>query len=493
MRYFDKYRFSIYNELEKKKIHLKKEVAKLGQTVSVSKGRVALKHDSREHQPGNADKSMAKENIYLKTCDNLHDEFNQLFQDSVDRYNSKQKRADRKVKDYFREIDDSDRKEQVCYEYTFQIGNKFTNPTTVDQDGMPYWKPVFDKGEDGQMHRIGYEKAEGKRFWGNDATKSKEILKEYAEEFEQENPQFHVVSSVIHMDEQTPHLHIAFIPVATGYKQKLDTRCSLTKALEQMGYTNDEKSMLAVTKWKHEQEKILEKKMLQRGIERTYGDGRKTRYDIQTFKGITEQAEYEAMLKLDATKQKCENLVAAAKEENSLLTVENEQLKDKNNWYREDNERVENECRDLSQQRRELRADVKALEGQISDLKAEYEELAKQPPKPRYIDVERIVEVPKEVVIEKVVEVPKEVEVIKEVEVNYKTMFQKCFNAFQKLVDWIDSRFHCMNDFYGELGQDMDFLQTWKTAYPRSRARVEPLHPDGEESAQNIHLSKGGR
>ena len=469
----------------------------MGQTVSVSKGRVALKHDSRKHHPGNADKSMERENIYIKTCDNLHDEFNQLFQDSVDRYNAKQKRADRKVKDYFKEIDDSDRKEQVCYEYTFQIGNKFTNPTTVDQNGMPYWKPVFETGEDGQMHRVGYEKAEGKRFWGNDAIASKEILKEYAEEFEKENPQFHVVSSVIHMDEQTPHLHISFIPVATGYKQKLDTRCSLTKALEQMGYTNDEKSMLAVTKWKHKQESILENKMKVRNIERTYGDGRKTRYDIQTFKGITEQAEYEAMQKLDATKQRCENMVAAAKQENSSLTVENERLKEMNDWYLGENERVENECSDLLRQRKELRADVKALEGQISDLKGQiskYEELAKQPPKRRYIDVERIVEVPKEVEVVK--EIIKEVEVPRyvEKELNYKTMFQKCFNAFQRLVEWIDSKFHCMNDFYGELGQDMDFLQTWKTAYPRSRARVEPLHPDGEEGYGTAGIgTRGGR
>ena len=74
-------------------------------------------------------------------------------------------------------------------------------------------------------------------------------------------------------------------------------------------------------------------------------------------------------------------------------------------------------------------------------------------------------------------------------------MFQKCFNAFQKLVDWIDSKFHCMNDFYGELGQDMDFLQTWKTAYPRSRARVEPLHPDGEEEGYGTAGigTRGGR
>lgn len=458
----------------------------MGQTVSVSKGRVALKHDSREHQPGNADKSMAKENVYIKTCDNLHDEFNQLFQESVDKYNAKQKRADRKVKDYFKEIDDSDRKEQTCYEYTFQIGNKFTNPTTVDQNGMPYWKPIFEKGEDGQMHRVGYEKAEGKRFWGNDALKSKEILKEYAEEFEKENPQFHVVSSVIHMDEQTPHLHIAFIPVATGYKQKLDTRCSLTKALEQMGYTNDEKSMLAVTKWKHKQERILENKMKVRNIERTYGDGRKTRYDIQTFKGITEQAEYEAMLKLDATKQKCENMVSAAKVENLSLNRENEslkkdkeRLKEKNEWYRDENLKAEEENISLFNRKKAMEGEIKVLEGQISDLQSKYDKMLAEPPKPRYIDVERIVEVPKEVVVEK--------------ELNYKTMFQKCFNAFQKLVDWIDSKFHCMNDFYGELGEDMDFLQTWKTAYPRSRARVEPLHPDGEESSINLGIGSRGR
>ena len=458
----------------------------MGQTVSVSKGRVALKHDSREHQPGNADKSMAKENVYIKTCDNLHDEFNQLFQESVDKYNAKQKRADRKVKDYFKEIDDSDRKEQTCYEYTFQIGNKFTNPTTVDQNGMPYWKPIFEKGEDGQMHRVGYEKAEGKRFWGNDALKSKEILKEYAEEFEKENPQFHVVSSVIHMDEQTPHLHIAFIPVATGYKQKLDTRCSLTKALEQMGYTNDEKSMLAVTKWKHKQERILENKMKVRNIERTYGDGRKTRYDIQTFKGITEQAEYEAMLKLDATKQKCENMVSAAKVENLSLNRENEslkkdkeRLKEKNEWYRDENLKAEEENISLFNRKKAMEGEIKVLEGQISDLQSKYDKMLAEPPKPRYIDVERIVEVPKEVVVEK--------------ELNYKTMFQKCFNAFQKLVDWIDGKFHCMNDFYSELGQDMDFLQTWKTAYPKSRARVEPLHPDGEESSINLGIGSRGR
>ena len=37
------------------------------------------------------------------------------------------------------------------------------------------------------------------------------------------------------MDEATPHLHLDYIPVAHGYKTKMHTRNSLTKALQEMG------------------------------------------------------------------------------------------------------------------------------------------------------------------------------------------------------------------------------------------------------------------
>lgn len=37
-------------------------------------------------------------------------------------------------------------------------------------------------------------------------------------------------------DEATPHLHIDYIPVAHGYKTGMETRNSLTKALQQMGF-----------------------------------------------------------------------------------------------------------------------------------------------------------------------------------------------------------------------------------------------------------------
>lgn len=281
-----------------------------------------------------------------------------------------------------------------------------------------------------------------------------------------------LLNSALHMDEKVPHFQDRMV---WTYTDKGVVKIGQEKALEQLGYDLPDPS--------RNRGRYNNRKMVYTAECRAKWLDLCEQHNIQVEKNPdkTRVKDEHNLQKNDAIIMQQQKYISSLNRENEELRKENIRLKEKNTWYRKDNERVENECGDLSQQRKELRADIKALEGQISNLRAEYDKISKEPPKPRYIDVERIVEV------------PKEVEVIKEVEINYKTMFQKCFNAFQKLVDWIDSKFHCMNDFYGELGQDMDFLQTWKTAYPRSRAKVEPLHPDGEESSQNITLSRGGR
>lgn len=64
-----------------------------------------------------------------------------------------------------------------------------------------------------------------------DAKAASEILDEYARSFQERNPNLYLFNAVLHMDEATPHLHLDYIPVAHGYKSKLHTRNSLTKAL----------------------------------------------------------------------------------------------------------------------------------------------------------------------------------------------------------------------------------------------------------------------
>ena len=63
---------------------------------------------------------------------------------------------------------------------------------------------------------------------------AKTILDKFYHSFLERNPQLHVYSAHLHMDEATPHLHIDFIPFTTGSERGLSTRVSLKQALAQL-------------------------------------------------------------------------------------------------------------------------------------------------------------------------------------------------------------------------------------------------------------------
>ena len=60
---------------------------------------------------------------------------------------------------------------------------------------------------------------------------AKEILCEFMEQFHKRKPNLFVFSSHLHMDEQTPHIHIGFVSFIRNSKRGLDTRVSLKGAL----------------------------------------------------------------------------------------------------------------------------------------------------------------------------------------------------------------------------------------------------------------------
>ncbi len=75
---------------------------------------------------------------------------------------------------------------------------------------------------------------------------AKQILIDFMTDFQSRNPNLHVFSAHLHMDEETPHIHIDFIPVITGSKRGLDTRVSLKGALAEQGF---EGGTRGATKW----------------------------------------------------------------------------------------------------------------------------------------------------------------------------------------------------------------------------------------------------
>jgi hypothetical protein len=126
--------------------------------------------------------------------------YHELFDDALERYNAKQTRADRKIKNYYEKIRTS-KQEKTFHELILQIGN---------QDDMSA------TSENGEL--------------------AKAILDEYYQDFQARNPNLRVFSAHLHMDETTPHLHIDFIPFTTGSKRGLDTRVSLKQALAAQGF-----------------------------------------------------------------------------------------------------------------------------------------------------------------------------------------------------------------------------------------------------------------
>lgn len=176
--------------------------------VSFSSGRGNINHNEREFSTPNVNRNLSKNNVNLKSQD-LNEAYKEVFGESCEINNERQKREDRKLSpdQYLKKIENGQGKKnnpKPFYEVVVQIGNM--------KDSSILNHP---------------EQAE----------KAKEVLQEYFHEFEKNNPNIHVFNAKIHMDEKTPHMHIDFIPVADGYKTGMPKRNSYSKALEQQGCT----------------------------------------------------------------------------------------------------------------------------------------------------------------------------------------------------------------------------------------------------------------
>ena len=64
------------------------------------------------------------------------------------------------------------------------------------------------------------------------------ILKDYVELFQFRNPQLYVFGAYIHLDEETPHLHLDFVPWVSGSERGLEMRTSLKGALATRGFAS---------------------------------------------------------------------------------------------------------------------------------------------------------------------------------------------------------------------------------------------------------------
>lgn len=193
-------------------------------------GKGSVNHNTRAFTAKNVDKNRSADNVEFCQED-IKQVYHKLFDEALERYNAKQKRKDRLIDNYYEKIRRG-KQEKLFHEVIFQIGNK---------DDMNA------KSEDGLL--------------------AKRILTEFMDEFQARNPNLYVFSAHLHMDEETPHLHIDFVPYITGSKRGLDTRVSLKQALSSLGFKGGSRSETELNQWVQSEKQKLAMVMRENEIE----------------------------------------------------------------------------------------------------------------------------------------------------------------------------------------------------------------------------------
>ena len=156
----------------------------------------------------------------------LTDAYDRIFGQAVADYNAKQKRPDRKIGSYYEQIRQGNSERNMVYETIIGVYKS-------------------DASEETQ----------------------REILRKVYEAWPKRYPQFEIVGAYYHADEEgEPHVHIDYVPVATGYKRGLAKQNGLVKALEQMGFVKDGKQF-AIAKWQADGRELLDHICANYGIE----------------------------------------------------------------------------------------------------------------------------------------------------------------------------------------------------------------------------------
>ena len=333
-------------------------------TISGMMGKGSVNHNTRTFSAKNVDKERSEYNVEFCNKD-IKKVYHELFEEAKERYNAKQKRSDRKIDNYYERIRQS-KQEKLFHEVIFQIGNK---------DDMNA------KSEEGKLAR--------------------EILIDFMKDFQKRNPNLYVFSAHLHMDEETPHIHIDFVPFIRGSKRGLDTRVSLKGALAEQGFKGGTRGATEWNQWIEAEKLELSKVMERYGVQWKQLGTHNKHLSVLDFE---KQERTKEVAKLDKQIEKSETVLSQVQqlvdnrldraeelaemgeqlqEKNDRLLSDNSELEKANSEARwsnarltEENKLLQTEINDLAGEKAKLQSGNKELEEQQQKLQAEIEAMA---------------------------------------------------------------------------------------------------------------------
>ena len=226
--------------------------------ISFGQGKGSLTHNNREFVADNVDPLRTSQNITF-VRQPIGEAYEQLFAESTERYNARQKRNDRMIHGSY-------------YEHLFGVKPSNTVRTAADKRKSFYEDVV----QIGKMEDSGYGT--------EDFQLVADCLKEYMEGLQNRNPNFY---AVLHMDEATPHLHIDYIPIG-HYKRGQDTQNGIAQALKEMGYGEGKQ---AIARWRAAEVEVLNAICLEHGIKPLAPEKARGTLEVEEYKEQRRQAD----------------------------------------------------------------------------------------------------------------------------------------------------------------------------------------------------------
>lgn len=352
-----------------------------------------LEHDNRVRVSKNVDADRIKDNISYDGNIPIKEFYDMTFQKSYVEYieKTKQSKNSGKVKDlpptYYEYIT---KKQQEAEEELARM--KREGAHKKDMKGKAAYTKVAKQiivqvGNSDQMDEL----PEAERM--ETRQKMAEILTEYMNTFQKENPNFRIVNAVIHMDEMSmsPHLHLTYVPVAEMKRgQKIQN--SLNSAYKAMGFQTDTKKdengnyETSQTKWQTKERNRVIDIAKRHGLTVSYTRGVTTKGQTISEYRAVKQAEREAkvsLTKADAREtnaraeeieiQNTENKVkyndAVIAEQEQTISAQKKDIEQQDSAYNETAEALYNTMTELNK-REEVK---KHLEGEIGKLEADLE------------------------------------------------------------------------------------------------------------------------
>ena len=306
-------------------------------------GKGSVSHNTRTFSAKNVDKERTKYNVEFCHLD-IKKIYHELFDDALERYNAKQKRSDRKIDNYYEKIRQS-KQEKLFHEVILQIGNK--DDTNA-------------KSEEGQL--------------------AKDILIEFMEDFQKRNPNLYVFSAHLHMDEETPHIHIDFVPFIRNSNRGLDTRVSLKGALAEQGFKGGTRSATEWNQWMESEKQELSKVAERYGVRWKQLGTHNKHLSVLDFEKQERAKEVEKLEKaVSSNKAELSHIIyqqVLAENEMEKIRQENETVRQETTELSATNDLLREQADGLIENREKLMSDNKALEQRQKKLQQDIEKMA---------------------------------------------------------------------------------------------------------------------